>query len=282
MDTLFEYGVRGKLYRLWYELYRDAQIKVKTGAGMTDTQVTGKCCIIVFDKKNAARTQREAINKNKSIAIGANILKAKIQDKYLGDFLNEGDLRKSVVATISDRYGKAFNAIKEIGAVISDFRIDAIGGLKAGLDIFEMVVIPSVLNNSGMWVEIDRASINRLEDLQNWMFKDLLVVPHCVPTPSLRYELGCLSMEERIHSQKLNLLFHIRNLDSSSLAKEIYEIQRDLNYPGLVKECRNLIIKYDLPNIIDNATNMTKLGWKNMVKPHSTIGLAFGGQKLVF
>ena len=42
MDTLFEYGVRGKLYRLWYELNRDAQIKVKTGAGMTDTQVTGE------------------------------------------------------------------------------------------------------------------------------------------------------------------------------------------------------------------------------------------------
>ena len=82
----------------------------------------------------------------------------------------------------------------------------------------------------------------------------------------LRYELGCLSMEERIHSQKLKLLFHIRNLDSSSLAKEIYEIQRDLNYPGLVKECRSLIIKYDLPNIVDNTTNMTKLGWKNMVK----------------
>ena len=118
------------------------------------------------------------------------------------------------------------------------------------------VVIMSILNP----IEIVRASINRIEDLQNWMFKNLLAVPHCVPTPSLRYELGCLSMEERINSQKLNLLFHIRNLDSSSLAKEIYEIQRDLNYPGLVKECRSLIIKYHLPNIIDNATNMTKLG----------------------
>ena len=118
--------------------------------------------------------------------------------------MNEGGLRKSVVATISDRYGKAFNAIKEIGAVISDYRIDAIGGLKAGLDIFEMVIIPSVLNNSGMWVEIDKASINRLEDLQNWMFKNLLAVPHCVPSPSLRFELRCLSMEERINSHKLN------------------------------------------------------------------------------
>ena len=42
MDTLYSYGVRGKLYRLWYELYKDAQIKVKTGAGMTATEPTGE------------------------------------------------------------------------------------------------------------------------------------------------------------------------------------------------------------------------------------------------
>ena len=40
MDTLFSYSVQGKLYRLWYELYRDAQIKVKTGAGMTAVEAT--------------------------------------------------------------------------------------------------------------------------------------------------------------------------------------------------------------------------------------------------
>ena len=42
MDTLFSYCVQGKLYRLWYELYRDAQIKVKTGAGMTAVEATGE------------------------------------------------------------------------------------------------------------------------------------------------------------------------------------------------------------------------------------------------
>ena len=42
MDTLFSYGVRGKLYGLWYELYRDAQIRVKTGAGMTAVETSGE------------------------------------------------------------------------------------------------------------------------------------------------------------------------------------------------------------------------------------------------
>ena len=249
MDTLFSYCVQGKLYRLWYELYRDAQIKVKTGAGMTAVEATGenvaqgsiggallsscnldktvtnyfsgsqdelsyattriqplmfqddttrlvtsieaaqkgniimnaamkrkqleiivdKCCVIVFDKKSRSKETREAINQNSWLSIDGNRVKAKQQDKYLGDILNEGGLKQSVQATISERYGKAFASIREIGAVINDFRINAIGGLKAGLDIYEMVVIPSVLNNSDTWMEIESVSINRLDDLQHYI-----------------------------------------------------------------------------------------------------------------
>ena len=310
MDTLFSYGVQGKLYRLWYELYRDAQIKVKTGAGMTAVEATGenvahgsiggallsscnldktvtnyfsgsqdelsyattrihplmfqddttrlvtsieaaqkgniimnaamkrkqleinvdKCCVIVFDKKSRSKETREAINQNSWLSIDGNRVKAKQQDKYLGDILNEGGLKQSVQATISERYGKAFASIREIGAVINDFRINAIGGLKAGLDIFEMVVIPSVLNNSDTWMEIESVSINRLDDIQHYKFKNLFAVPNSVPTPAIRSELGCLSMEQRIDSRKLNFIFHVKALNELALAKEVFELQRHYNF----------------------------------------------------
>ena len=200
------------------------------------------------------------------LSIGNQMIKAKVQDKYLGDILHEGGLEKSVEATISDRYGKTFAAINEIGVVMSDFRIDAIGGLKAGLDIFELCVIPSLLNNSDMWVQIDGGAIKRLEDLQNSMFKNLLAVPHSVPTPSLRSELGCLAMEERIDVRKLNFLFHLKSLQTSSLANEIYRLQVQYNFPGLVEECRKLLAKYNLPNIIEEDLRISKLQWKKIVK----------------
>ena len=162
-----------------------------------------KCCVIIFDKISKSKATRETINKKGLLTIGKHMIKAKPQDKYLGDILNEGGLAQSMKETVNDRYGKAFNTIKEIGAVINDFRINAIGGLKAGLDIFEMVVVPSVINNSDNWVQMDNGAVNRLDD------KNLLAVPHSVPTPSLRSELGCLSMEERIDSRKLNFIYHV-------------------------------------------------------------------------
>ena len=42
MDSLFEAGVRGKLYRLWFMLNNDTQIRVKTSFGMTKVAATGE------------------------------------------------------------------------------------------------------------------------------------------------------------------------------------------------------------------------------------------------
>ena len=48
MNDLFECdwkndaGVSGKLYRLWFELNKETEIKVKTGAGMSETTTVGE------------------------------------------------------------------------------------------------------------------------------------------------------------------------------------------------------------------------------------------------
>ena len=42
MDTLYRCNIRGKLYRLWYQMYKDSQIRVKTAAGLSDIKATGQ------------------------------------------------------------------------------------------------------------------------------------------------------------------------------------------------------------------------------------------------
>ena len=42
MDTLYNCGIKGKLYRLWYKMYRDSQVRIKTAAGLTDIKTTGE------------------------------------------------------------------------------------------------------------------------------------------------------------------------------------------------------------------------------------------------
>jgi hypothetical protein len=78
--------------------------------------------------------------------------------------------------------------------------------------------------------------------------------------------LGCLSIQERIDCRKLNFLFHLKTLDKSALANEIYEEQKKYSYPGLVQECRKLLTQYGLPDIIDGDGKYSKIQLKNIAK----------------
>ena len=40
MDSLYQSGINGKLYRLWYEINRSSSIQVKTGVGLTENKRT--------------------------------------------------------------------------------------------------------------------------------------------------------------------------------------------------------------------------------------------------
>ena len=71
-------------------------------------------------------------------------------------------------------------------------------------------------------------------------------------------------MKERVDVRKLNILHHLKNLESESLGGEIYDLQVKYNFPGLVNECREMLDIYNLPNIIDGRGNQTysKTIWK--------------------
>ena len=50
--------------------------------------------------------------------------------------------------------------------------------------------------------------------------------------------------------EKLNFLWHLKNLDEASLAKEIFQVQKEYKLPGLVSECLQWIRILNLPNIL--------------------------------
>ena len=93
------------------------------------------------------------------------------------------------------------------------------GGLVAGLDIWELAILPSLLNNSQTWVNIEQNSIDMLEDIQNTMYRTLLCVPKTCPTPSLCWDMGGVQMKFRIMLKKLEFIWHIVNLEDDTLAK---------------------------------------------------------------
>ena len=96
-------------------------------------------------------------------------------------------------------------------------------------------------------------------------------IPQECPLPILNFEVGALRAEDIIAMKKLNLIHHIASLEDNSLAKEIFSVQNEMNLPGLVSECKEIIENLNLPNIIeqDVRDQWSKQRWKAITKkPH--------------
>ena len=144
----------------------------------------------------------------------------------MGDYIHSSGPAASVHSTISNRYGRIISGILETRSIIDDCRVNTVGGLQSGLDFWEMSYLPSLMNNCQTWTDISEDSLKMLDCLQNTMYRVLLNVPRTCPFPALCWDLGGIQMRYRIVMKKLNFIWLLDNLDASSLAKQIYEVQK--------------------------------------------------------
>ena len=127
-------------------------------------------------------------------------------------------------------------------AIIEDCRSEICGGLKAGIDIWELAVLPKLLFNSGTWMDISATTMQELEDMQLKFYRCILAVGSGCPIPSLYWETGGMLIKNRILKNKLLLLHHISTLGEDTLAREILEVQMELSLPGLYLECKDFLV----------------------------------------
>ena len=184
------------------------------------------------------------------------------QAKYSGDWISCNGLADSVAVTVSKRKGLVMQSIYETRAVVDDCRSQVCGGLTAGLDIWEMAILPMILYNAETWQDISSTTVQELEHLQTKFYKCLFAVGSGCPTPVLYLETGGILMSYRILLKKLLFYHHLATLPEDTLAREVFDEQRRLALPGLVQECQDFLVKFG----ITDASKYTPYQWKGLVK----------------
>ena len=160
------------------------------------------------------------------------------------------------------RKGLTCRAMFDIRTIVDDCRSVTAGGVSAGLMIWEMAVIPTLLNNAECWYDVSKSTVDELELLQTRFLKHLLAVGSGCPAPILMSETGTVLMELRILQKKLLFLHHLETLPSSALAKEVLELQRMFNWPGLIQECQPFLNKFHIQKVCQYSPYQ----WKRLVK----------------
>ena len=343
MNELHKNNIRGKLYRLFFEMNKNTRICVQTPVGLTEERDTGqgvgqgtlegalvsavnldngvrdffqdseyevsygeveikpllyqddvarmsldidsaqmgndrmenmaetkllnfnveKSCYIVIGNKKTRKEMKDKLVSNPLQFCGADMKQAE-QFKYLGDQLSGLGLADSVAATVSKRKGLVIRSIFEIRTVIEDCRSQVSGGLAAGLDIWEMAVLPMLLNNADCWQEVSKKTIEELDKLHIMFLRCLFAVGSGCPKPSLFWETGSIRMKFMILQRKLLFLHHVATLPDTALAKQIYTVQTQLGLPGIAQECQDFLTKFQITKI----DLFSKFQWKTFVKKH--------------
>ena len=69
-------------------------------------------------------------------------------------------------------------------------------------------------------------------------------------------------MEFRILQKKLLFLHHVATLPDDSLAREVFQVQEELNLPGLLQDCQEFLVE----RRITKFSNYSKSQWKSLIK----------------
>ena len=117
------------------------------------------------------------------------------------------------------------------------------------LDLWELSVLPILLNNSSIWTQISDDSIELFEELQNMFVRLLMHLPISTPKPVLTLDTGLLSMSHGIMAAKLNLAFYLRFCGDGHPASQVYSEQVQQGWAGLSQEVAIISKELGIQNV---------------------------------
>lgn len=136
--------------------------------------------------------------------------------------------------------------------------------MDTALMLWESCCVPSLLHGAGTWVDISAATENKLNNLQQWFLRLVLQVGPGAPKASLGWESGLMDMGLRIKLEQVMMVIHLRSLDEHTLARKIYEEQKENRWPGLAKETGEICKDWGIEDC--NASNMPKKKYRELAK----------------
>ena len=114
--------------------------------------------------------------------------------KWLGCVINPSGIKEQTKSTI----------INETVAIIEDSRLNRIGATKSIKEIFELAILPALLNNAELFMIHDNQIQKTIEEFQYKLWRSALQVPKSCPLPALIYESNSWLLKYKIYSKILN------------------------------------------------------------------------------
>ena len=136
-------------------------------------------------------------------------------------------------------------AINEITNLVNDTRSKSIGGIEVAIEVFELAIIPYLLNSAGTWFFMKKSSLKTLNEIHNKFLQRILQTTSAM-IPLMYWDTGQLLMTNRVIKMKILLMKHISSLDHNSLAFRVYKKEKNYSIDGLVTEVKEVLASFNI------------------------------------
>ena len=82
----------------------------------------------------------------------------------------------SVKMAIDDRKGIISASVFGLSSIIEDFRMQTAGGRASGFNIWLFGLLPSLMTNAEMWIQMPSDYLQSIEDIQHLLLRKLFSV----------------------------------------------------------------------------------------------------------
>ena len=180
-------------------------------------------------------------------------MKNSTKEKYLGDLITDGTIRK----TIEDRKNRGYGIVNEILAILDEIPLGRYK-IEIGLLLRQAMLVNGMLFNSEAWHAITENEIKMLEVVDESLLRALVNGHAKTPLEFLYLEAGAVPIRYIIISRRLCFHQTILKRDIKELTRKIYEEQKVNPTPGDFSE----LVKNDF-KIINEVQNDEKIRQMN-------------------
>jgi len=240
----------------------DTLKEVREGCNKIDETLKSKLLSLNYDKSKfviigsaKARAEMENILKQDPIKMGNVIIEQAMMEKYLGDLIHQLGCARSIQETIKDRIRKLKTTCDEIIKTSESPWMGSLRNSETPFKLFEARVIPSLLNNSESWIDIQNGHIKDLQDFQDEFIRRVLHLPGQTTKAIINWDIGMMPMKWRIAGKKLQYMRKIQLKEDDNITKRALQQEVETGTKGLAHECMVLANELGLQNVMHGNTS---------------------------
>ena len=173
-------------------------------------------------------------------------------ETYLGMQFVEKGASESITQTLLTRRVKCMTKSAELVKLLEDDRVQAVGWLVTAINVFNAVIVSTLLYGCGSWTNMTKGQEDLVEAIQRQCLVTVLgITPKC-SYRSLLYVTGILPAMDIVKKTKatfVNDLFHIKG---KGICKEVLEKEYKLGkVRGLIQEVKEICAELDIEDVTE-------------------------------